>query len=160
MKILFGWLHQCRRIVRNNKMFCSLQNAHAYFNYPLVCNSFYFSVALDHLWREREALSELKENQGALVTAEAPSGIGVRHHHLKGGSIVLHLMRGAQKKEVAHPKGMAGRPMGLITVALPGERAEALSMMLMERLPGSRVIGALLKIMGTVAALVPTVGTT
>lgn len=94
------------------------------------------------------------------MTAEALSGTGVHHHHLKGGSVVLHPMRGAHKIEVAHPRGMVNSLLGLITVGVPGKRAEVLLMMLMERVPGIGVIGALLRKMATVAALVLSVGMT
>lgn len=95
------------------------------------------------------------EDQGAHVTAGALSGVGVRRHHLKGGSTVLHPMRGAHRREVARPQGMmAGRPMDLITVVVLGEGAEALWMMLMQRSLQIGIIGALLKKMVTVAALV------
>lgn len=102
-------------------------------------------------------MSRLKEDQGAPVTARALGGTGVHHHHLKGGSIVLHLIR-AHKREVARPKGMADRPMGLITVGVLGERAEALWMMLMKRPHRSGAMEALPKKMARVAALVLAVG--
>jgi hypothetical protein len=106
-------------------------------------------------------LSGLREDQGAPGTAEVLSATGVHHSHLKGGSVALHPMRGAHKREVAHPQGMAGSPMGLITVGVPGKRAEVLLMMLMERrVPRIGVIGALVKKMATAAALVLSVGMT
>lgn len=105
-------------------------------------------------------MSGLREDQGAPATAEALSGTGVLHRHLKGESVALHPMRGAHKREVAHPQGIAGSPMGPITVGVPGERAEVLLMMLMGRVPVIGVIGALVKKMATVAALVLSVGMT
>lgn len=61
------------------------------------------TVDLDPLRREKEALSGLREDQGASETAEALSVTGVHHRHLKGGSVALHRMRGAHDREVAHP---------------------------------------------------------
>lgn len=105
-------------------------------------------------------MNKLREDQEARMTAVALNDTGVHHHHLKVGSGVLHPMKGAHEREAARRQGMAGRPMGLTTVGVPGERAEVPLMMLMEKAPGVGAIGVLLKKMAAVAALVLSIGTT
>lgn len=105
-------------------------------------------------------MNKLREDQEAPMTAVARNDTGVHHHRLKVGGVALHLMIGAHKREAAHRQGMAGRPMGLTTVGVPGERAKVPLMMLMEKAPGVGAIGVLPKKMAAVAALVLSIGTT
>ncbi|GFY83642.1 RNA-binding (RRM/RBD/RNP motifs) family protein with retrovirus zinc finger-like domain-containing protein [Actinidia rufa] len=63
----------------------------------------------DHPKRGNEVSSTRREDQGAPVTAGAPSGPGPHHRHPKvGESGAQLLMREAHKREVARPQGTTG----------------------------------------------------
>lgn len=80
----------------------------------------------DRLSREIGVLNVLREEQGAPETAGALSGTEVHHHRLKVGSEVQHQMKEVHMINVAHLQGTGGRLMDQSTVAVQGERAEAL----------------------------------
>lgn len=80
----------------------------------------------DRLSREIGVSNVLREEQGAPETVGALSVAEIHHHHLKVGSVVQPQMKEVHKINVAHPQGTGGRLMDQSTVAVQGERAEAL----------------------------------
>ena len=104
------------------------------------------AVDPDHPQRGSEVWSAWIEDLGALVTAGAPSGTGLHHHHPKVGSTAQVPMREAHKREAVHPQGTVGRTMDQNTARAQRQGAWALG------------TGAQLKKMDTVAALAPSLG--
>lgn len=80
-----------------------------------------------HPQRGSEGLSALIDDLGA------PSGARIHHHHQpKGGSAAQLLMREAQEREAAHPRGIVHRATGQNTAGALRRGAGALWRMMVE----------------------------